>query len=470
MGEPRGQRRRGVTRDWGWQGVCLATMLLLVGVYSGSGQVSRPPGKQIGAPGGRSAVSGLEELDPVSRLQSLIMSGDLHLAFDSARGYLPALLEALEIPVSSQGLVFSRTSLQTDLISPWTPRALYFNDDVYVGWVQESSIIEIAAIDPDEGAVFYTLGQDGTQPPVFQRETTTCLMCHEGRALTGGVPGIVVRSVLADRYGYPISPIHEGVTSDRTPLAKRWGGWYVTGTHGDQPHAGNKLAPLLSHEVTNGRRYVADFDFRSDGNNLQSLDGLFDVDPYLTPHSDVVALLVLAHQARVHNLITLAHRTYREAMRDQASALRISGDALPDSVDLLPSTRVRIEGVVGRLVKAMVFTEEASLGEVEGTSSFVEDFQRRGPRDSAGRSLRDLHLNGRLFEHPVSFLVYSDAFQALPGLIRRAVYRELAAALNGQESVASFTNLADEERTALGVLLDETVPGFRDPSSLSVSR
>ena len=74
--------------------------------------------------------------DPIARLQSQLDAGEIALAHDSLLGYLPALLKTLRIPVSSQGLVFSRTSLQTDKITPWSPRAIYFNDDVYIGYVQ----------------------------------------------------------------------------------------------------------------------------------------------------------------------------------------------------------------------------------------------------------------------------------------------------------------------------------------------
>ena len=152
--------------------------------------------------------------DPVLRLQERIRAGTVTLEHEGEHGYLRALLEAFDIPISSQGLVFSRTSLQTDRVSPWTPRALYFNDDVYIGWVQESPILEIASVDPVEGPAFYTLSQAETDQPSFLKETTTCLMCHESR-VTRGVPGFIVRSVLTDRHGYVISSVHEGGTTDK---------------------------------------------------------------------------------------------------------------------------------------------------------------------------------------------------------------------------------------------------------------
>src|SRR5262245_60896483 len=72
----------------------------------------------------------------IARLQARIDSGETRLQFDPEHGYLPALLDELKIPRTSQSLVFSKTSLQLFLISPETPRAIYFNDDMYVGSVQ----------------------------------------------------------------------------------------------------------------------------------------------------------------------------------------------------------------------------------------------------------------------------------------------------------------------------------------------
>ena len=395
--------------------------------------------------------------DPVARLQERLEAGELTLAYDSLRGYLPSLLDALDIPASSQTLVFSRTSLQTDRIAPWTPRALYFNDEVYVGWVQESPFIEIASIDPVRGAIFYTLSQTDPSEAAFTHETTTCLMCHESRAVTGGVPGLMVRSVLVDRLGYPITDVHAGATTDRTPLEKRWGGWYVTGTHGSMAHAGNTHAPDLSHEVAQKGRYLDEIDFAAEA-NVAGLEDRFYVDAYLTPHSDLVAIMVLTHQTQVHNLITLVHEETVAALELQEMALR----ARPDEADEdgnLPSTLARISGPVERLLQTMLFVKEAPLtGPVQGTSSFAEEFSARGPRDAQGRSLRELDLDTRLFRYPMSFLVYSEAFDALPDLSKRMFARRLVAVLSGRDQDEDFEHLTADDRTAILEILQETKP------------
>ena len=134
--------------------------------------------------------------------------------------------------------MYSQTSLQGKLINPKTPRAIYFNDDVYVGYVQDGPI-EIASLDPKLGPVFYLLEQSAPKPK-FSAELGRCMSCHDSYSLTGGgVPRFIVGSGYTGTTGMLVS--HEGwiLISDRTPLKSRWGGWYVTGRHGSQVHLGN---------------------------------------------------------------------------------------------------------------------------------------------------------------------------------------------------------------------------------------
>src|SRR5690349_4336242 len=310
--------------------------------------------------------------DRVAKLQQAIEAGTATLAYDEDHGYLPAILSALKVPVASQGLVLSKTSLQVDKIAPWSPRAIYFNDDVYIGWVQGGPIMEVASVDPALGAVFYTVAQEPGDKPTITRQTRTCLQCHDSASSTGGVPGFIMRSVIADRHGYPVSS-DLGGTTDQTPVTDRWGGWYVTGTI-PAAHLGNVFAPKLAGEMGNVQAYLAKTKLASD-EKITDLSGKFDVAPYLAPHSDAVALLVLAHQTYVHNLITAAGYQARST----------------------PDDTMRIEGAAERLVRAMLLAKEATLpGAVSGTSSFAADFAKTGPHDSRGRSLRDLDLQTRV--------------------------------------------------------------------------
>jgi hypothetical protein len=397
--------------------------------------------------------------DPIAVLDARIEAGAVTITADDEHGYLKGLLDELDVPVSSQGLVFSRTSLQTDRIGPWAPRALYFNDDVYIGWVVDSPILEIASIDPDEGSYFYTVNQDGGTRPVFERQTTTCLMCHESRAVTEGVPGVIMRSVLTDRLGYVIGSLQEGSVTDRTPFSDRLGGFYVTGTHGTPSHSGNTMSPLLGHEVSRSRDYLETFDMTANG-NVTDLEGRFDVSRYLSPHSDVTALLVLGHQARVHNLIILARQTAEDALRDQEIDLLTTGGTAPAS-GLLPAAQRRIDGVLNRLLREMLFVHEAPLnGPVRGTSDYASEFAAMGPADSQGRSLRELDLNQRLFRYPLSFLIYTTAFDTLPDIAKDRFYGRLDAVLTGKDADPDFGHLTDADRTAIREILEDTKPDF----------
>src|SRR6202171_5874871 len=91
--------------------------------------------------------------DQVAELNRHIGEGKVQLQFEPVSGYLRSVLMALNIPVESQLLVFSKTSIQRPLISPRNPRTIYFNDSVTVGWVRGSQSMEVAAQDPQQGVI-----------------------------------------------------------------------------------------------------------------------------------------------------------------------------------------------------------------------------------------------------------------------------------------------------------------------------
>ena len=396
--------------------------------------------------------------DAIARLQKQIDAGTVKLTFDPQHGYLPSVLQALDIPPASQGLVFSKTSLQVDHIAPWTPRAIYFNDEVYVGWVQGGPIMEVASADPKLGAVFYTLDQRPSADPQFKRRFTTCLQCHDSSSSTGGVPGFIMRSTFVDRLGYPVSTLVPQ-TTDQTPLSQRWGGWYVTGTTGPLLYPGNITAPVAAHDIDDPARSLAQIKLGPNV-NLTSLTGLVDTRPYLRPTSDVVALMVLAHQTYVHDLITIAGYQTRKALYDE-QLQEIMNGSKPAGGGHLPSTTVQIDGIGEQLVRAMLFVHEAPFdGPIRGNSRFAVDFMSRGPRDRQGRSLRDFDLKTRLFKYPLSYLIYSDSFNALPDIVKEYVYRRLRQVLTGEDRNPDFDSLSAADRQAILQILDETKPDF----------
>jgi hypothetical protein len=345
-------------------------------------------------------------------------------------------------------LVFSQTSLQRHRISPETPRAIYFNDDVYVGFCVSGDVIEISAADSKLGTVFYTLDQrDGEQPRIV-RQTDSCLACHSS-SRTEGVPGHLVRSLFVDGDGQPFFAAGSHTVDYTTPLKDRWGGWYVTGKHGDQTHLGNLIIREkdVPREIDN-----------SDGHNIVSLEGRLETAPYFSPHSDIVALMVLEHQTLVHNRITKASFTARQALHYQQEFNEALGEPIDRQLD---STTRRIQNAGDDLVEALLFVDEAELtAPVSGTSGFTEQFESVGPCDSLGRSLRDLDLRQRLFTHPCSYLIYSEAFCELPVEMREYVWEKLRRVLVEAEDPEKFRHLTAEDRRAIVEILLATHPAI----------
>jgi hypothetical protein len=384
--------------------------------------------------------------DPVARLQKRIDAGEQTLKFDRKHGYLESVLDALKVPSASQTLVFSKTSFQHSRISRKMPRALYFNDHTYVGWVNGGDVIEIATIDPKQGAQFYLLDQSRDEHPSFIRQTHECLQCHVN-SKTQGVPGLFVRSVYPDSSGQPIFKAGTFVTTDESPMNERWGGWYVTGTHGKQRHMGNAVLTDENHPER--------LDMNS-GANLLNLDDRINTAPYLNGQSDIVALMVLEHQTQIHNFITLAGFETRIALHYQDGINRAFGEP---AGTISESTQHRIENSAEKLVRALLFVKEFPLTDpILGSNSFAEDFQNAGLRDSQGRSLRDFDLKRRMFKYPCSYLIHSDAFDALPVQTKQYVYKRLFAILSGRDKSATFSHLSAEDRLAILQILRETKP------------
>lgn len=372
--------------------------------------------------------------------------GDKRPEYDPQTGYLPALLEALDIPPRSQVLVFSKTSLQRSCISPATPRALYFNDDVYVGYCHDGDVLEISVADENLGTVFYTVHQRPDRPLKVLRQTDTCLSCHAS-SQTQQIPGHIVRSVFSRSDGFPL--LAEGTfrIDHTSPFENRWGGWYVTGTHGDQRHLGN-----LTFDDREVPRPVTD----RDGLNVTSLADRFDTSRYLTPHSDIVALMILEHQTKAHNLITRANFQTRQALYYEQTLNEQLGE--PQSHRWESTTR-RLQSAVEPLIEYLLMQGEAPLtGPVRGTSGFATEFAARGPRDPLGRSLRDLDLETRLFRYPCSYLIYSDAFRALPDEARIRCWQRLETILWATDEQDGFEHLQEEDRVAIREILMATHP------------
>lgn len=385
--------------------------------------------------------------DPVAQLARRVSSGEIELEFDNQHGYLKSVLDALQVPVSSQTLVFSKTSLQLQRISPRRPRALYFSDDVYVGWCQRGDVLEFAATDPQQGAIFYSLRQNEVDKPRFVRDRGQCLTCHAS-SRTQNVPGYLVRSVYADAAGQPILGSGTYLTDHTSPFDERWGGWYVTGTHGAMRHMGNTT---FTEEDERGGD-------RERGANLQTLTKVVNTEPYVTGHSDLVALMVLEHQTQMHNAIAAANYETRLAMHQSYQMNELLDR---EEGHISESADRRINAVADQLLRYLLMCDEFQITDpVAGTSGFAEEFQKQGICDSQGRSLRHLDLKQRLFRYPCSYLIHNPAFDALPDEVRGRVLGRLAQILNGEELSGNFQHLSADHRREIHEILIETKPEY----------
>jgi hypothetical protein len=309
--------------------------------------------------------------DPVAKL---ISSHPKLVPRPGPLGYLPALLDALHINPDTQALVFSKTSFQSQKISPRNPRAIYFSDNVAVGYVPGGDGMELASLDPKQGIIFYTLDTRGN----FARRDV-CLKCHQGPA-TLGVPGIFIGSVFPNANGAP-SRTAAIITDHRTPFADRWGGWFVDSLRGEQPDRANRVAgDPAEPEVLDTR-----------------LAKSFDPANYLSTTSDIVALMTFEHQTQIVNMLTRLNWESR----------------LPD----IPPAQRKAD--LDAAAASLLFENEAPLKEpIEGVSSFTRTFPLEGP-------LREFDLKTRLFRSRVSYMIYSPAFAALPAEIRAGLCRRL---------------------------------------------
>lgn len=384
---------------------------------------------------------------PVAHLQQQLDAGEVRFERRDEKQFLRELLQQLEVPVESQVLVFSKTSHQNPFISPQTPRAVYFGDDAYVGWVQ-GGVVEVADMSPTLGMTFWMLDhRDAAKPLRFER-TASCLDCHAGSRVNN-LPGMLVRSVYPAHDGQPILSQGSFVTGHASPLAERWGGWYVTGRHGDALHMGNALA----RETRTGLEFDP-----ATGANRVDLSGYFNLRPYLRNTSDIVALMVLEHQVEMQNILAHAATQVRIAAHRQKLLREELGE--PPTNELLGSSLTVAKSQTEKIIRHLLFCDEIMLpdGGIEGDAAFQTAFHHNARRDRAGRSLKDFQLKHRLFRHRCSYMIYSAAFEDLPVVLKEMVYVRLLDILDGRGSTNGFSHLGSFERATIKAILLETKP------------
>ncbi len=376
--------------------------------------------------------------DRLAMLAADLESGAARYEGSGGLDRLRFVLKTLDVPPESQVLVFSKTSLQNPLIEPGNPRALFFSENAYVGYVPGGAI-EVIAQDPVLGPVFYVVDAGAKGEPRIERDTNQCMTCH-ATSRTENVPGLMIRSVFADEGGHPL--LHLGTTdvTHSTPLAERWGGWHVTGRSA-LPHLGN-------------RTFTEDGDLSPQLADKDDLKGVFDVAKYPRPTSDIVALLLLEHQCQMLNLLNAASLNYR---RSRHFSQIIDPNSDPDK----GSAGGVADSWAKSITECIFFKDEADLDEgVEGDPAFQKAFAARFPKTKSGKSLADFRLYGHIFKHRCSYMIYSEAFTSLPPGVKSRVFTKMRAALAGEDPEIDW--LSSSERKKITAILEETLPGWNE--------
>jgi hypothetical protein len=351
-----------------------------------------------------------EAHDPIAELASRWDTPETRPPLDPQFGRLPALLRELKIPVSSQLLVMSKTSVQQHRISPSSPRALYFRDDITVAYVAGGPDLEVTAHDSRKGTVFYLVLQRDDVPRIFS-QPRNCTSCHVSR-LSLNIPGHLLKSFVTDPAGHPLEG-YSGMTH-ATPFEKRWGGWMVTGRMEEGSHLGNRI---LANRPAD-RLSLTD-------------EPIHEPPPIASPRlaegSDLVAHLVFNHQMEFRNLVNrllLEHRLERLS-----------------------------EATIQAFIDYALMTDETPLpGPVVGNGPFAVEYQQLGIRDPRGRSLRDLDLQTRLFRYRLSPMLAGMPFQKLPTRLRESLLDQIDARLAATD---------DAETAVAREVARATVPGWK---------
>jgi hypothetical protein len=372
--------------------------------------------------------------DPFTRLKAEIENGRVTLDQSGQAAFLKSLLDALNVPAESQILVFSTTSLQLSLISPANPRALYFNEDVYVGFIPGGKI-EVLSLDPELGGIFYIFPIPRAGEKLQPERSGRCMNCHSA-ADSRYIPGLVLQSVVPAPGGGSLDAFRKEETGHQIPYDQRFGWWYITGQGGMTNHWGNLIGHMRAGEIS---RQMIEPGER------------FDFGKYLVPRSDLLAHLLLEHQAGFANRVLEATYRTRYLLHLSAGQLNAAQDA-------------ELDAVARAVIRYILFADEPALpmGGVQGDESFKKAFLRNRRVASNGDSLKDFDLRQRLFANRCSYMIYSPIFAALPVEIKSRILRELALAL--REHDKSYPHLAPEEKRTIRRILEETFPGLPNAS------
>jgi len=365
--------------------------------------------------------------DRFTQFKTALESGKLSLDRSSEKAFVVSLLKALNISPATQTLVYSTTSLQLRRISPRNPRALYFNEDVYVGWVPGGQI-EIASIDPALGGIFYIFDiPRGREAPIRIERSTRCFNCHAEFEI-GRIPGLLIKSVIPGPGGGSLESFRGDQTGHSIPFKDRFGGWHLTGKHGITEHWGNLVGEL---SPTGLKKYA----------NPPGRQFRWETYPVAT--SDVLAQLLHEHQVGFVNRAVKATYDVRGAL--------VKGDA-----------KGQIVQHADILTRYLLFTNEVRLptGGIEGDPALKAHFLKNARKTKLGVSLRQFNLRTHLFKYRCSYMIHSVTFSGLPGPLKKRVLLNLRAALDPVKSHPASGHIPAGEKKAIGLILASTLDNY----------
>lgn len=367
--------------------------------------------------------------DRFTKLKDDLEAGRVPLDRSSEKSLVLSLLKTLEIPATSQMLFFSTTSLQLSRISPRNPRALYFSDDLYLGYVPGGRI-EVVSLDPELGGIFYIFDIPKNEQPLRIERSDRCMNCHAGEE-TRRLPGLLIKSVVPGPTGGSLDAFRLEQTGHGIPFDQRFGGWYVTGQGRLTNHWGNLTGKLSAQGLT---KYPVEPGTQ------------FDFERYPVSSSDLLPQLVHEHQVGFVNRTVEA--SYRARSYWHADNGRLSATHAEE-----------LDKQARELIRYLLFADEVPLppGGIEGDVGFRADFLRGRRQAANGSSLRDFDLHTRLFKHRCSFMIYSAVFQGLPKAMKERACRRLGEALRAENPDPEFAYLPSAEKAALRTILKETL-------------
>ncbi len=372
--------------------------------------------------------------DRFAKFMKELEAGRVRLDTGDDKAFLASILKALDIPESSQLLVFSASSLQSEIINPRNPRALYFNEDTYIGWVPGGKV-EVISMDPEMGAMFYIfdpLRRGGPVPGILRSEK--CFNCHAGNA-TRRVPGLIAESLLPMLSGASLETYRRDEQGHQIPLDKRFGGWHLTGGHHLKEHLGNLMGRTSSS--------------RGFEKTKVEPGQMSDLNLHLRPTSDILPHLVHEHQLGFENRVFHAAYVMRQLLEQGRGSLPMAA-------------KPQVEELADELAQYILFVNEAKLPRegIEGDPDFMRDFARHRKPIATGISLKDFDLKTQLFKYRCSYMLYTESWQKLPSALKERVYYKMAEGLREQNANPTYAHLGVEERRAIRAILKESLPGL----------